>query len=64
MGDYKFIFKTKNQCDMFTDHVNDEELWSKRENDTTLTVCSIFDSTAMNLYTVANAIKEGAYNEN
>lgn len=64
MGDYGFIFDTKEQCDIFSDYVDEELLWSKRENATTLTVRSIFESTASDLHTVANAIKEGTYNEN
>lgn len=64
MGDYKFVFNTKEQCDTFSDYVEEKELWSKRESETTLIVRSIFEVTASNLYTVANAIKEGTYNEN
>lgn len=59
MGNYKFVFNTKEQCDTFSNYVDEEELWSKTENDTTLIVCSIFESTAKLLYDIANKIKNG-----
>lgn len=58
MHDYLFECGSEAALNKFKQLVSDEELWSKHNpNSTSLTVCSIYESTAEWLYSELEKIK-------